>query len=159
MGMVWVETCTEQLHDHQHPVGCEGTLYPQRPDSTVVAVIWHTDKLLTTSWASGDSSNTFLTEQVATTGLNWMQHHLKADRTLQSLQVLLCLFHKQVLLAFVREREPLGGGHFVGVPGRETIPLVMNNVNIQATPPNNRWKYYWATKNRILFAQVCGKQM
>ena len=130
-----------------HPlasVGCEGTLCPQRQDSTVIEVIRHAGELLTAGWASDYSSNTFLTEQVATTGLNWFQHNLKADRALQSLQVLLCLFHKQVLLAFVRERELQGDGHFVGVPGSQTISLVMNNVNIQAPPPNNRRLYYLA---------------
>ena len=157
MGMVWVEICIEQIvhlwssslssfvvtniPQVTHPLaplGCGGTLHPQRLDSTVVEMIRHTGELLTTGRAFGGSSNTFLTEQVATTGLNRFQHNLKADRTLQSLQVLLCLFLKQVLLAFVRERELQGGSHFVGVPGRQTIPLVMTNVNIQASPPNNK---------------------
>ena len=121
------------------PVGCERALHPQRPHSTVVEVIRQAGKLLMAGWASGDSSNTFLTEQVATMGLNRFQHNLKADRTLQSLQVLLCFFHKQVLLLFVRERALQGGGHFVGVPGKQSIPLAMTNVIIQAPPPlNNR---------------------
>ena len=89
-----------------HPlasVGCEWALHPQRPDSTVVEVIRHAGELLTAGWAFGDSSNTFRTEQVATTGLNRFQHNLKADRTLQNLEVSI-FFHKQVLFALVRER-------------------------------------------------------
>ena len=82
MGMVCAEILIEQLRGPLAPVGCGGALHTQRPHSTVVEVIWHTGELLTTDRASGDSFNTFLTKQVATTGLNWFQHNLNADRTL-----------------------------------------------------------------------------
>ena len=68
-----------------HPlasVGCAGALHPQRPDSAVVEVIGHAGEPLTADRARGNSLNTFLTKQVATTSLNWFQHNLKADRTL-----------------------------------------------------------------------------
>ena len=116
----FVVTNIPQVTHPLAPIGCEGTLHPQRLDSTVVEVIWHAGEWLTAGWAYSGFFNTLLTEEVATTGLNWFQHNLKAYRTLQSLQVLFCLFHKQVLLPFVRERELQGGGHFVVA----TVPWV-----------------------------------
>ena len=120
MGMVWAEirtgrfmvTKVPQVSHPLAPVGCEGTFNPQRLDSTAVEIIRHTGELLMADRAYSDSFNTCLTEEVATTGLSWLQHYLKADRALQSLEVPF-LFHKQVLLPFVRERELQGDGHFV----------------------------------------------
>ena len=90
----FVVTNITQVTHPLAPLGCEGALHPQTPGSTVVEVIWHAGELLTTDRTCGNSLNTFLTKQVTTTGLNRFQHDLKADRTLYSLEVLLCLFYK-----------------------------------------------------------------
>ena len=115
----FVVTNISQVSHPLAPVGCEGTFNPQRLDATAVELIRHTGELLMADRAYSDSFNTCVTEEVATTDLNWLQHYLKADRALQSLEVPF-LFHKQVLRPFVRERELQGDGHFVVA----TVPCV-----------------------------------